>query len=177
MPSQAFERDAKARASILRYASQECLMAIERIYISPVRGAAQIECERIAVQTGAGIVGDRNFGMSAYNGQNLTLVEAEELDVFCGRYERALDMSLLRRNLVTRGVRLNDLLNKQFRVGTVLLRGVELCEPCLTVGSLLSNESLSLPAAIEHWVGRGGLRVDVLEGGEICIGNQIENEA
>ena len=152
-------------------------MVVERIFISPIRGAAQIECEHITVQTGAGIVGDRNFGLSAYNGQNLTLVEAEELDAFCERYERALDMSLSRRNLVTRGVRLNDLLNRQFRVGSVLLRGVELCEPCLTLGSLLSNELLTLPTAIKHWVGRGGLRVDVLEGGQICIGDQIEDDA
>lgn len=148
-------------------------MVVEKIFISPIRGATQIECERIMVQAEAGIVGDRNFGLAAYPGQNLTLVEAEEIEAFCERYQRSADLSQTRRNVLTRGVRLNDLLHQEFRIGSVLVRGVALCEPCSLLGGLLSDDSLPLAAAIKYWVGRGGLSVDVIASGEICVGDAV----
>lgn len=151
-------------------------MIVEKIYASPKRGTAQVECESIQVQTGKGIVGDRNFGKRAHPGQNLTLVEAEEIELFCAQHARALDLSLTRRNLITRGVRLNDLVNVEFRVGPVLLRGVELCEPCSIMGRYLGGESLTPAAAIKHWIHRAGLRVDVLTDGIIIIGAHIVTE-
>jgi MOSC domain-containing protein YiiM len=147
---------------------------VERIFISPERGAAQVECERIALRVGLGIVGDRNFGITKHPGQNLTLVEAEEIERFCAEQARLADLSLTRRNLITRGVRLNDLVNSEFTIGNVKLRGVELCEPCVILGSALSSESLATPTVIKRWVGRGGLRVDVLSDGKIVCGAQVE---
>jgi len=149
-------------------------MIVERIYISPEKGAAQVECERITLRRGMGVVGDRHYGVSKHPGQNLTLVEAEEIERFCSEQARVQDLSLTRRNLVTRGVRLNDLVNTEFTVGNVKLRGVEICEPCVTLGTALSSESLAAPSVIQRWVGRGGLRVDVLSDGEIALGAQVE---
>jgi len=96
-------------------------MIIERIFISPERGVAQIECEHIEVQSGMGIVGDRNFGKCSHPGQNLTLLEAEEIELFCAAYARQPDLSRTRRNLVTRGVRLNHLVNVEFVIVGVML--------------------------------------------------------
>ena len=152
-------------------------MIVERIFISPERGATQVECERIAVRSGMGVVGDRNFGINRHPGQNLTLVEAEEIERFCAEQARVPDLSLTRRNLVTRGVRLNDLVNTEFRIGGVKLRGVELCEPCVILGSALSDESLARATVVKRWVGRGGLRVDVLSDGEIVRGAQVGTDA
>jgi MOSC domain-containing protein YiiM len=156
---------------------QENTVIVERIFISPARGVAQVECEHITVQSGMGIVGDRNFGNRTYPGQNLTLVEAEEIELFCAEHSRASDLSLTRRNLVTRGLRLNDLVNMEFTIGTVRLRGIELCEPCSLLGKNLSSESLAPASVIEHWVGRGGLRADILTTGEIVRGDRIETDA
>jgi len=64
--------------------------------------------------------------------------------------------------------------NSEFTIGNVKLRGVELCEPCVILGGALSNESLATPSVIKRWVGRGGLRVDVLSDGEIVCGAQVE---
>jgi MOSC domain-containing protein YiiM len=124
-----------------------------------------------------GVVGDRNFGVSRHPGQNLTLVEAEEIERFCAEQARVPDLSLTRRNLVTRGVRLNELVNREFSIGGVKLRGIELCEPCTILGSTLSSESLATPSVIKRWVGRGGLRVDVLSDGEIARGARVETDA
>jgi MOSC domain-containing protein YiiM len=146
---------------------------IERIFISPDRGAAQISLERAEVKASLGIVGDRNFGKAAHPGQNLTLVEAEEIEAFCHLHRRTIDHSIIRRNLVTRGVRLNALVGKEFRVGEVLLLGVELCEPCAIVGKLLASSELTPPQVVKYWVGRAGLRVDVLVGGVLTVGSAV----
>ena len=152
-------------------------MNVERIFISPAPGAPQVECDRITVQAGMGIVGDRNYGKSVHPGQNLTLVEAEELEEFLKQHSRPLDLSLTRRNLVTRGVRLNELVNVEFSVGSVRMRGIELCEPCSFIGSSLSSEALAPPAVIKYWLHRGGLRVDVLNSGEIVLGAPVGTDA
>ena len=152
-------------------------MIIERIFISPERGAPQVECERITVQAGLGPIGDRNFGVTLHPGQNLTLVEAEEIVRFFSQHGQAADLSVTRRNLVTRGVRLNDLLNAEFTIGNVKLRGVELCEPCSIMGNNMRTESLTPAAIIKHWVSRGGLRVDVLTTGEIVRGARLQTNA
>lgn len=152
-------------------------MVIERIFISPERGTPQVECERITVKAGLGPIGDRNFGVTVHPGQNLTLVEAEEIERFFAQHGQAADLSVTRRNLVTRGARLNDLLNAEFTIGNVKLRGVELCEPCSIMGNNMRTESLTPAAVVKHWVSRGGLRVDVLTTGEITRGDRLQTDA
>ena len=151
-------------------------MFIERIFISPERGAPQVECERITVQAGLGPIGDRNFGITVDPGQNLTLVEAEEIERFFAHTGQAVDLSVTRRNLVMRGVKLNHLLNAEFNIGNVTLRGVELCEPCSIMGNNMRTESFTQAAVIKHWVSRGGLRVDVIATGEINRGDRLQTD-
>lgn len=148
-------------------------MNVERIFVSLERHAVQHERERISVRVGMGVVGDRNFGKNIHPGQNITLVEAEEVERFCAEHARVLDLSLARRNLVTRGVRLNNLVGVEFSVGSVRLRGVELCEPCALIGNSLSTNALAPADVIKHWVHRAGLRADVLSEGEIVRGARI----
>jgi MOSC domain-containing protein YiiM len=152
-------------------------LIVERIFISPERGAPQMECERVTVRSGMGVLGDRNFAKNTHPGQNLTLVEAEEIELFCAEQCRPPDLSITRRNLVTRGVRLNELVNVEFAIGSVRLRGIELCEPCILLGNSLSSESLAPAAVVKHWVHRGGLLADVLSNGEICRGAPVETDA
>jgi threonine/homoserine/homoserine lactone efflux protein len=106
-------------------------MTVEHIFTRPPAGGPQAEHSSVGVLAGAGIQGDRYFDKHDEPGQNLTLVEAEEIESFLAEHGRAPDLSVTGRNLVTRGVRLNDLLNREFMVGEVRCRGVELCEPCL----------------------------------------------
>ena len=145
-------------------------MNVERIFISPERAAPQIECDKISVESGGGVVGDRNFGKNIHPGQNITLVEAEEIELFSSLHNRLPDLSCTRRNLITRGVRLNELVGKEFMVGEVRLRGVELCEPCTILGGWLSTEAVTSAQVIRHWVRRGGLRADILSHGVINRG-------
>lgn len=136
-----------------------------------------MECDDVRLESGLGVVGDRNFGKNAYRGQNVTLVEAEEIERFCISHARDIDLSITRRNVVTRGIQLNGLVGKEFMIGNVRLRGVELCEPCSILGRSLSSESLSAEAVIEWWVGCGGLRTDIIVSGEIQHGARIQTGA
>lgn len=143
-------------------------MKIERIYVSTVRGGPQLEMDRISVIANSGIEGERYFDRHDEPGQNITLVEAEEIEAFTRQYGREHDLSITRRNLVTRGVRLNDLVGKEFAIGEVRLRGVELCEPCLSLGKRLATPELAPAAIIKRLLHRAGLRADVLTSGVIA---------
>lgn len=146
---------------------------IEGLFLSLERGAAQQACRHLDLLAGQGVCGDRHAGRADWPGQNLTLVEAEEIEAFCQLSAHPFDLSLTRRNVVTRGIRLNPLLGQRFRIGTCEFIGVELCEPCRTLGKRLENEHLSGPEVVKHWLGRGGLRVDVLVGGRIALGDSL----
>ena len=148
-------------------------MLIERLFLSPARGEAQRECRQIELLAGHGIVGDRHYAKADWAGQQLTLVEAEEIERFCAHTGRANDLAITRRNVVTRGIRLNELVGRQFRLGNCLLLGIETCEPCRTLGQRLANEALSAPEVVKYWFGRGGLRANVLTSGQLACGNVL----
>lgn len=133
-------------------------------------GAAEMESLAVAeLETGRGIVGDRYYAqLGTFSKKNeirpdqeITLIESEEIDRFNGSSGLTLDYGAARRNVVTRGVRLNDLVGRQFRVGPVLLEGIRLCEPCAHLASLVSEKVL--PGLVH----RGGLRARILSAGEI----------
>jgi MOSC domain-containing protein YiiM len=135
-----------------------------------VAGSARslpVGVERATVVAGRGLEGDRYFaGKGSFShwagtGRALTLVEAEALD------DVGLDWAAARRNVVTRGVGLNDLVGRRFRVGDVECVGRRLCEPCRHL------ERLTEDGMLRALAGRGGLRADVLSGGEIAVGDAL----
>jgi MOSC domain-containing protein YiiM len=142
-------------------------MSIECIFISSKIGEPQAELHRIEVVAGEGIKGDRNFGLSTYAGQNITFIEAEIVEQFIQNYSRPYDLSITRRNIITREVRLNELVGKTFQIGSVLFLGIELCEPCLELGKNLSNTTVSPKEIVKWFVHKGGLRANILSSGFI----------
>ena len=148
-------------------------MSVERIFIRPPSSKVQLERDHVEVVAGAGIEGDRYFAHHAEPGQNITLIEAEAIESFLKEHDRACDLSISGRNLVTRGVRLNALVGKEFFVGAVRLRGVELCEPCLGFGRSLQSADLAAVEVVRAWVHRAGLRADALSSGEIALGASV----
>lgn len=123
----------------------------------------------VQVLPGLGIPGDRyatgagHWSDPRWPDQELTLVEAELAE------ELSLDPILLRRNIVTRGVRLDGLIGKDFVVGSALLRGVRPCDPCRYI------ETMTRPGLFDELRGRGGLRAKVMKGGTITVGDHIQS--
>src|SRR5262245_4284360 len=84
-------------------------MKVERIFTSTGSGQPQVESESVRLVAGAGIEGDRYFRGGNEPGRSLTLVEAEEIEAFLEEHGRPPDLSVTHRNVVTRGIRLNEL--------------------------------------------------------------------
>jgi MOSC domain-containing protein YiiM len=101
-------------------------------------------------------------------GYDLTLIEAEALDALVLPGGRRLGYAEARRNVVTRGIDLNALVGRRFRVGDVVCLGQRLCEPCSHL------ERLAPRGALRGLIHRGGLRADVLSDGEFATGAIIE---
>jgi MOSC domain-containing protein YiiM len=148
-------------------------MNVERIFTAQRSGEPQLEQQSVRVVAGSGIEGDRNFGLHNDPGQNLTLIEIEEVEAFLVEHRRGGDVSITHRNLLTRGVRLNELVGVEFMVGEVRVCGVELCEPCLGLGNALASPALPPAAVVKRFLHRGGLRADVLSSGDIERGASI----
>lgn len=148
-------------------------MKVERIYTASGSGQPQVEQELVRVVAGSGIEGDRYFARHDEPGQNLTLIEIEEIEAFFNEQGREQALSITHRNILTRDVRLNDLVAVEFWVGEVRVKGVELCEPCLGLGKALSSSSISPASVVKRFVHRGGLRADVLSSGVIRRGAAI----
>ena len=137
-------------------------MTVVAIHIGPVESGPLEAVSWVRAVGGQGLEGDRNFFSSgAKSGEALTLVESEAVD------DAGLPPGATRRQLSVRGVRLNDLVGKRFRVGEVECLGVELCEPCLHL------QSLTRPGIIEELVHRAGLNADILNDGTIAVGDAI----
>ena len=140
---------------------------IESIHVAEAEGAPARAVEKARVVAGVGVEGDRysagrgHFSGAPGTGRALTLVEAEVLE------SAGIAPGEARRNLVTRGVRLNPLVGRRFRIGGALCEGMRLCEPCAYLEGIVKKPVLR-PLA-----GRGGLRADVLVGGEIRAGDAL----
>jgi MOSC domain-containing protein YiiM len=153
-------------------------MPVELICVALQDGDPMVAVDSVEVVAGAGIVGDRKFGAKQrHPGQNITLVEAEEIERFNQLNNCAIPLISTRRNLVTRGVRLNDLVGVVFKVGEVRMRGVELCEPCQSLTGYFADTQLPPSDFIRAFAHRCGLRADVLDSGVICTGSEVRRDA
>jgi MOSC domain-containing protein YiiM len=145
------------------------LPTVLHIFTAPDRGVPMVSSQSVMVRAGKGIEGDRYFKDANRKGpdKELTLIESENIDAFNSTFGTQLAPDAPRRNIVTAGVRLNDLCGRQFRVGPLLLEGLELCEPCRLF------KVRTDPRTLKFFEGRGGLRARVLTGGVLDVGAPI----
>jgi MOSC domain-containing protein YiiM len=146
---------------------------IKSIYIADVPGHQRRKVVTASVVSGKGIAGDRNYGRSDWPGQNVTFIEVEEIDRYNAEYGQRVEDWEFGRNVVTDGVRLNSLVGKTFNIGSAKFVGIELCEPCATLGGYLANESITSSQCVKGLAHRAGLRADVIEDGSIEEGMSL----
>ncbi|HEY1595935.1 MAG TPA: MOSC domain-containing protein [Thermoleophilaceae bacterium] len=146
---------------------------VEAIYIGPDVAGPLAEVPEVEAVAGEGLVGDRKHRDALPEhkrdepGRHITLIEAEALEALAAEHGIALGPGESRRQIVTRGARLNPLVGKRFLVGEVECVGIELCEPCAHL------QSLTEPGVMRGLVHRGGLRADILSGGTIRPGDPV----
>lgn len=149
-------------------------MTIEKLFTRAVPGGAQSEHRSVRIVAGSGIEGDRHFGRHDDDGQNISFIEAEEIEGFYRDQGLPPDLSTTGRNVVVRGIRLNALVGKEFTVGGLRFRGRELCEPCLGLGQRLATPAMAPPQVVKRLVAKGGLRADALSSGELAVGARFD---
>ncbi|WP_425613857.1 MOSC domain-containing protein [Anatilimnocola sp. NA78] len=133
--------------------------------------------ESVEIVAGQGIIGDRySAGKGAgqrgkiKDEQQVTLIAEEAIAAAVEETGLPISHLITRRNLLVRGVPLNDLVSRTFRVGDVVLRGLQHCDPC---GYL---EKQTFPHIKQALLKRGGLRTVVLQGGTIRVGDIVQLE-
>mgnify|MGYP001225150840 CR=1 FL=1 len=133
--------------------------------------------ESVDVIAGKGIVGDRYFtGEGTFSKQlagnrksEITFVAVEEIERFNVAQGAELDNGDLRRNVVTEGINLNELVGQRFRFGGVEFEGIETCEPCAHLAKSVHG------GVLPHMVNRAGLRAAVVSSGSIAVGNELNS--
>lgn len=150
---------------------------IEEIYVGAEKGRPLQSVGEILVIEGVGIDGDRYASRQGTftkeqeegdAGRQVTLIEAEAIEAALEAFGDDFRDGKSRRNLVTRGIRLNDLVNHRLQIGQVILRGDRTCPPCGHLSRLTATESR------KSLKNRGGLRTTVLKGGVIRVGDRIK---
>ena len=131
-------------------------------------------CQEVRAVPGKGLEGDRYFlGGGTFSPQpqkpdfELTLIEQERIEAFAKESGRPFNALHARRNLVTEGVALNDLVGEEFWIGDVRIRGTRLCEPCNYLAKI------SFPETLKGLIHQAGLRAQILSEGVIHIGDLV----
>lgn len=147
------------------------------IYVAPAAGSLMASRREVRAVPERGLVGDRYFAgngafsLRAVPGREvteLTLIESEVVEQLRENFGLEVTAADSRRNIVTRGVTLNELVGNEFHVGEVRLRGASLCEPCVSL--VKSSENKHLLRALVH---KGGLRAHILSAGRISVGDRV----
>lgn len=142
---------------------------VEHIFVAREQGSPMIPLREVEAIAGLGLSGDRNANDKAAKDpqKQLTLIEGEHLDAWNSSGAPVLAPHEPRRNLVTRGVRLNDLVGRRFRLGEVEAEGIRLCEPCGTF------QKRTHDGVVRFFTHKGGLRARIVRGGVIRVGDSI----
>lgn len=149
---------------------------VEALAIAPTAEAPMQLLDTAQALTDRGLQGDRyadragTFSPRAGRrpGYDLTLMAVEVLEDLA-EAGHTIDFTATRRNILTRGIDVNALVGRRFRIGDVLCEGRRLCEPCVHL------ERLSGPNVLRPLIHRGGLRVDVLTDGQIKLGAPLRS--
>ncbi|MFN2483588.1 MAG: MOSC domain-containing protein [Candidatus Limnocylindria bacterium] len=147
---------------------------VEAIHVAPEQARPMLAVDAVEAVAGRGLSGDRyERRTGTYSrgriqaGRQLTLIAAEALEAMTAESGLSLSAAESRRNVLTRGITLERLVGKRFRIGPVLCIGEARCPPC---GHL---ERLTRPGVVDALGDRGGLRADILESGTIRVGDEV----
>ncbi len=127
------------------------------------------EVKSIEVLANKGVIGDRHFKDFNDPYCQLSLIESENIDYYNLKYGLDIPYINFRRNIVTKGIQLNELVGKKLKIGKVYLEGIDLCRPCRHLTEMLSQDNI-----LKEFLRRGGLRCQILSSSSINIGDDIQ---
>ena len=126
------------------------------------------EVSKAEVVAGKGIVGDRHFQGNNSVRNQITLIESENIDYYNNKFKSNYSFLDFRRNVITKGIELNDLVGKKLLIGNIKVEGHDLCRPCKHLEETLNGKDI-----IKEFLRRGGLRCEILTSGTINLQDKI----
>ena len=118
---------------------------------------------------GKGIINDRYFKEKNHEKSQITLIEIENISHYNKIFKTNIFPINFRRNIITEGIKLNELVGKKFLIGNVQVKAHDLCRPCKTLQETLKQQK----NFVKELLFKGGLRCEILHDGEITIGDKI----
>ena len=127
-----------------------------------------VSVDSIEVLANKGVLGDRHF--VDYNDPycQLSLIESENIDYYNTKFGLNIPYIDFRRNIITKGIKLNDLVGKKLLIGSVKVEGIDLCRPCRHLTEMLNQDNI-----LKEFLRRGGLRCQILSSSNIYVGDKI----
>ena len=126
------------------------------------------EVNFIDIIANQGVKGDRHFNEFNDPYNQLSLIESENIDEYNDRFNLNIAYIDFRRNIVTKGIQLNDLIGKKLSVGNVKLEVIDLCRPCRHLTEMLNQKNV-----LKEFLRKGGLRCRILSSSKINVGDKI----
>ena len=127
------------------------------------------EINSIDVLANQGVIGDRHLKEFNDPYNQLSLIESENIDYYNTKYGLDIPYIDFRRNIITKGINLNDLIGKKLQIGNVEVEGIDLCRPCKHLSEMLSQDNI-----LKEFLRKGGLRCEILSSSKISIGDVIK---
>jgi MOSC domain-containing protein YiiM len=97
------------------------------------------------------------------------MVESENIDEYNLKFGLNIPYLDFRRNIITKGIKLNDLVGKKLSIGNVEVEGIDLCRPCRHLTEMLDQENI-----LKEFLRKGGLRCQILSSSQIKVGDSIK---
>jgi len=141
---------------------------VVEIGISKNKGDKIKSVTKVEVIRGKGIVNDRKFKINNDKKRQITLIEKENINYYNNITKANIKALEFRRNIITRDIKLNDLIDKEFFIGKIRVKGHDLCHPCLYLEKLLNQKNFVKILDL-----KGGLRCEVLSDGVINLNDKI----
>ena len=140
-----------------------------KICITKNSGEEMQDIDSIEVLANKGIVNDRYFNENNDQDIQITFIESENIDYVNEISSTSVPYIDFRRNIITKGIKLNELVDKEFLIGNVKIKGHRLCNPCKYLQDKLNIENL-----VKKLVNIGGLRCEILTDGRISVKDKIK---
>ena len=126
------------------------------------------EVKKVELLTGKGVVGDRHFHENNNVRSQITLIESENIDYYNNKFNTDYTYLNFRRNVVTKGIELNNLVGKKLSIGNIEIEGHDLCRPCKHLEETLKGKDI-----LKEFLRKGGLRCEILTSGTIKLEDEI----
>ena len=119
---------------------------------------------------GKGLVNHYHFKNDNEKRCQITLIEIENINHYNQITGTSIPSKDFRRNIITKGIKLNELVGSEFFIGEVKVKAHDLCRPCKYL-----QESLNQKNFVKEFLLKGGLRCEILTSGKIFVGDEIKN--